>query len=337
MEKSGKSHKRHHGPRGRRLAPLLAALDLGTNNCRLLIARPARDGSLHVVDSFSRMVRLGEGAAQSGILSEAAIERTVEALKVCAQHIKRHGVRRIRAIATEACRSAGNAQVLVDRVAEETGISLSIVTSAEEARLAAVGCAPLIGEDYDGALAFDIGGGSTEVIWLRRTQDTPSLVDFASIPLGVMSLAEADGNGTDRAAFAAMRAVMLERLGAVRRAMDCKGAFDLARHHLLGTSGTVTTLAGVAMGLPRYVRARVDATWHDCTTILSVVDMLVALDRKGRALLGCIGEERADLILAGCAIFSAIRELWPCARLRVADRGLREGILRELMAEAAAQ
>ena len=332
MEKSGKSGKRRHG---RRAAPLLAALDLGTNNCRLLIARPARDGSLQIVDSFSRIVRLGEGVALSSTLSEAAMERTVAALKVCAEHIKKHGVRRVRAVATEACRSAGNAQALVDRVAEETGISLSIVTPAEEARLAAVGCAPLVGDAYDGALAFDIGGGSTEVIWLRRTDNTPSLVSFASVPLGVMSLEEANGRATDTVSFAAMRASMLERFGAVRREMDRAGAFDLARHHLLGTSGTVTTLAGVSMGLSRYSRTRVDATWHDCTTIFKVVDMLVALDRKGRALLGCVGEERADLILAGCAIFSAIHELWPCAKLRVADRGLREGILRELMAEAA--
>jgi len=334
LERDGQTRKKRRRY-GRRSAPLLAALDLGTNNCRLLIARPARDGSLHIVDSYSRIVRLGEGVAQSGALTEAAIERTIAALKTCAQHIKKHGVRHVRAVATEACRRAGNAQVLIERAAKETGISLSIVTSAEEARLAALGCAPLIGEDYDGALAFDIGGGSTEVIWLRRTDSTPTLVSFASVPLGVMSLEEANGRGTDAVSFAAMRAAMLDRFGAVRREMDRAGAFDLTRYHLLGTSGTVTTLAGVAMGLPRYVRSRVDATWHDCTTILSVVDMLVALDRKGRALLGCVGEERADLILAGCAIFSAIRELWPCAKLRVADRGLREGILRELMAEAA--
>jgi exopolyphosphatase / guanosine-5'-triphosphate,3'-diphosphate pyrophosphatase len=309
---------------------MLAALDLGTNNCRLLIASPGRDGTLRVVDSFSRIVRLGEGVAQSGALSDAAMERTVEALKICAQHIEKYDVRRIRAIATQACRQASNAQVLIDRVAEETGIALTIVTAEEEARLAAIGCAPLIGKDYEGALAFDIGGGSTEAIWLKREGNGASLVHFASIPLGVMSLSETSRGSS----FATMRDAMLARFRAVRREMDKVAPFDVARHHLLGTSGTVTTLAGVAMGLPRYVRSKVDATWHDCRDILAVVDVLVGLDRAGRVKLGCVGQERADLIVPGCAIFSAIRAVWPCTRLRVADRGLREGILRELMAEA---
>jgi exopolyphosphatase/guanosine-5'-triphosphate,3'-diphosphate pyrophosphatase len=311
---------------------MLAALDLGTNNCRLLIASPGRDGTLHVVDSFSRIVRLGEGVAQSGALSEAAMARTVEALKICAQHIKKYGVRHVRAIATQACRQATNAQVLIGRVAEETGIALAIVTAEEEARLAAIGCAPLIGKDYDGALAFDIGGGSTEAIWLKREGNSggASLVHFASIPLGVMSLSETNRGSS----FATMRDAMLARFRAVRREMDKVAPFDVARHHLLGTSGTVTTLAGVALRLPRYVRAKVDATWHDCSDILAVVDTLVGLDRAGRVKLGCVGQERADLIVPGCAIFSAIRTVWPCMRLRVADRGLREGILRELMAEA---
>ncbi len=320
-----------HRRNGRRHAPLFAALDLGTNNCRLLIATRERDGSLRIVDSFSRMVRLGEGVARSGALGEAAIERTVAALKICAQLISHHGVRRVRAVATEACRQAANAQVLVERAEKEAGIRLEIVSPAEEARLAAVGCAPLIGQDYDGALAFDIGGGSTEAIWLRRKEGGTSMVHFASVPLGVMSLSEANGGGA--ASFVAMRDTMLARFDAERRRMDEKGAFDVARHHLLGTSGTVTTLAGIALGLTRYVRSRVDATWHDCSEILSVVEMLKALDRQGRVKLGCVGEERADLIVPGCAIFCAVQAVWPCAKLRVADRGLREGILREFMKE----
>jgi exopolyphosphatase/guanosine-5'-triphosphate,3'-diphosphate pyrophosphatase len=330
LEKGGQAGKgrRRRGSRGHSRPPLLAAVDLGTNNCRLLIASPERDGGLRIVDSFSRIVRLGEGVAQSGALGEAAMERTIAALKICAQRIRRHRVRHVRAIATEACRQAANAQVLIDRVAEEAGLRLEVVSAAEEAKLAAIGCAPLIGEAYEGALVFDIGGGSTEAIWLKRETGEASLVHFASIPLGVMSLEEAGGGS-----FSAMREAMLARFGAVRREMDKRRAFDPARHHLLGTSGTVTTLAGIAMGLPRYVRSRVDATWHDCADILSVVEMLKALDRDGRVKLGCVGEERADLIVPGCAIFSAIHAVWPCARLRVADRGLREGILRELMKE----
>lgn len=325
-----KRRRRRHNGHHKAKAPILAALDLGTNNCRLLIAAPGREGTIRIVDSFSRIVRLGEGVARTGILSDAAIDRTVAALKVCAGRLGRHGVRHIRAVATEACRAAANANVLVDRAAQEAGIALHVISSAEEARLAALGCAPLIGADYDGALVFDIGGGSTEVIWLKKDEGRPYIVHFDSVPLGVMTLSEQSGP----LSFDSMREDMRERFGAVRRDMEAKLGFEAERYHLLGTSGTVTTLAGVALKLQRYVRSRVDASWHDSAEILGVVKELVQLDRKGRAAHGCVGTERVDLIVPGCAIFTAIHDVWPCARLRVADRGLREGILRELMAEA---
>jgi exopolyphosphatase/guanosine-5'-triphosphate,3'-diphosphate pyrophosphatase len=202
----------------------------------------------------------------------------------------------------------------------------------EVARLAAVGCAPLIGRGAEGALVFDIGGGSTELIWMRREDGVPRMVHAASLPVGVVSLAEEAGHREiDRAAFAAMRDGIAGRLAPVRAAMDAIAPFDAATHHLLGTSGTVTTLAAVSLGLERYVRARVDASWHDCAAILGVVERLIALDHEGRAAIGPIGQDRADLVLPGCAIFAAIHRLWPCAQLRVADRGLREGMLRELL------
>jgi exopolyphosphatase / guanosine-5'-triphosphate,3'-diphosphate pyrophosphatase len=308
---------------------LLAAIDLGTNNCRLLIAEADGQGGFRIVDSFSRIVRLGEKIALTGVLSEAAMDRTVAALKICADRLKRLDVGRVRAVATEACRQASNAKVLVERVAREVGLKLEIVAAKEEARLAALGCAPLVGGDYDGALVFDIGGGSTETIWIERANGKPKLQHYASVPIGVMTLAEAE-NGTP---YPEMCAHMQARFAAVRREMDANGAFDPARHHLLGTSGTVTTLAGIALKLPRYVRSKVDGTWHDCATMQAVVDRLVVLNRAARADLGCVGDERADLIVPGCAIYSAIRSVWPCARLRVADRGLREGILRDLLTE----
>ena len=313
---------------------MLAALDLGTNNCRLLIASPGPNGTMRIVDSFSRIVRLGEGVVGTGLLSEAAMDRTVAALKVCAARMDKAKVDHVRAVATEACRQAANAPALVERVAREAGIALTVISSAEEARLAALGCAPLIGEAFDGALVFDIGGGSTEVIWLKRENGKALIIHFASVPLGVMTLSESNGETGDAARYAAMHADMRARFAAVRRDMERKGVFDETRHHLLGTSGTVTTLAGVVLKLPRYVRAKVDASWHDCADVLKLADDLIGMDRKGRAQLGCIGPERADLIVPGCAIFTAIHDVWPCTRLRVADRGLREGILRELMAEA---
>ncbi|MEI9995067.1 MAG: Ppx/GppA phosphatase family protein [Rhizomicrobium sp.] len=333
-EETQRGAGRSRGGRARKPPPLVAALDLGTNNCRLLIAKSTRNGELRIVDSFSRIVRLGEGLAQSGMLSEVAIERTVGALKICAEHLRNRKVKRLRAVATEACRRAGNADVLVARARAETGIALEIIAADEEARLAAVGCAPLIDPQADGALVFDIGGGSTEVIWMRRdgAGAVPRAIAAISQPAGVVTLSEGwTGGPLDRAGFARMCAAMRERFAAVKDAFARHGAFDPARHHLLGTSGTVTTLAAVALGLPRYDRGKVDASWHRCADIGGVIDRLVDMTLEQRAAIGCVGADRADLIVPGCAIFAAIASLWPCAQLRVADRGLREGMLRELM------
>ena len=311
--------------------PAFAAIDLGTNNCRLLVASPTKTGGFRVVDSFSRIVRLGEGVARSGALSEDAMARTVAALKIIARRLKRHGPVPLRAIATEACRRAKNADALVARVEEEAGIRLEIVSEQEEARLAALGCAPLLGRDYDGALVFDIGGGSTEIIWLKRNAKTHAMETAfaASLPMGVVVLHES-GHDYDTLVRDAKAAV-----AQVARAMEKKaGAFPVATHHLLGTSGTVTTLAGVALKLPRYDRRRIDGSWHDRTRLMEIVDELVGLTVAQRAKMPCVGPNRADLMPAGCAVFSAIQAQWPCARLRVADRGLREGILRELMEHA---
>ncbi|HJW41873.1 MAG TPA: Ppx/GppA phosphatase family protein [Rhizomicrobium sp.] len=312
---------------------LVAALDLGTNNCRLLVARSTPRGELRVVDSFSRIVRLGEGVAQSGRLSEAAMARTIEALKVCAGRLSTNGVKRVRAVATEACRRAENAGELVSRARNETGIVLEIISSSEEARLAAIGCAPLLDAESEGGLIFDIGGGSTEIIWMKRSGRGQSRVLAAtSQPLGVVTLAESwSGAPLDRTGFARMRDGLVDHLRPVKVEMESAAVFDPYTHHLLGTSGTVTTLAAIALGLARYERNRVDGSWHSCRDIAAVVDRLIDLDLKARGRIGCVGPDRADLIVPGCAIFTAILALWPCERLRVADRGLREGMLRELM------
>jgi len=335
MQAQGPKKKPRHARRrtksSARDEPVFAAIDLGTNNCRLLIARRTGADGLRVADSFSRVVRLGEGLAQKGALSDDSIERTLAALKVCAERLERNRVTHIRAIATEACRHARNGHVLIERAKAETGIVLEIVTSDEEARLAALGCAPLIGRRYDGALVFDIGGGSTELIWMRRADGEMETVFSTSVKTGVVTLSETLGVNRPYKEFLDNA---LPRFDRVRREMACAGVFDNADNHLLGTSGTVTTLAGVAMGLPRYERRRVDASWHDCTGMLQIVDRIAGLSRAGRAAIGCIGEERADLVLPGCAIFAAIHAHWPCAELRVADRGLRDGMLRELMAKA---
>lgn len=311
----------------------VAAIDLGTNNCRLLIAEPRPSGGFRILDSYSRIVRLGEGVAQTGELSEPAIARTVSALKICARRLERHAPAAVRAIATEACRRARNAGLLVERVRAELGIPLEIVSQDEEARLAALGCAPLLGAGFQGALAFDIGGGSTEVIRLARRGERVETLFAASMPLGVVTLSEGAGAGD----YGQLLAEAMPPLAEVAARMAAEtGPLDLATHHLLGTSGTVTTLAGVALGLARYDRRRIDAGWHASRDILAAAETLAAMPVAERGRVGCVGTARADLMLPGCAVFAAIHAQWPCERLRVADRGLREGILRELIRETRA-
>ncbi len=312
-----------------------AALDLGTNNCRLLIARPAQHG-FRVVDAFSRIVRLGEGLAASGRLAEPAMDRAVEALKICRGKMAHRGVTRARLVATEACRAATNGLEFVRRVSTEAGIELEIVDQRTEAALAVSGCAALADPAAEGVIVFDIGGGSTEIVWLggrHEARDPAARIrEWASLPIGVVTVAERYG-GVDvgRELFERMVedcAQALEPFAA--KAARARGARNF---HLLGTSGTVTTVAGIHLGLPRYDRRVVDGLWMRQEDIRTVIDQLVGMDYAARAANACIGRDRADLVLAGCAIFEAIRRAFPSDRVRIADRGLREGILLRMMHE----
>jgi exopolyphosphatase/guanosine-5'-triphosphate,3'-diphosphate pyrophosphatase len=312
-----------------------AALDLGTNNCRLLVARPTADG-FRVVDAFSRIIRLGEGVAASRRISEAAIARAVDALVVCRDKMRARGVVRARLIATEACRAAENREEFCTRVAKEAGLELEIIDSATEARLAATGCTELFDPAASGIILFDIGGGSSELVRLNRGRrdsqrgpPAPDIVGWASLPIGVVTLAERYGG---KVVSHEIYDAMVEEVAASveKFANDHR---DLDAFHMLGTSGTVTTIAGVYLRLRRYDRRRVDGCWLSDDEVSSVVAELMAMSFDERAANPCIGAERADLVLAGCAILDAIRRAFPCPRLRVADRGLREGMLVEMMRE----
>lgn len=312
-----------------------AALDLGTNNCRLLVARPSGD-NFRVIDAFSRIVRLGEGLGASGRLQANAMNRAVEALAVCAQKMRDRRVDRARLIATEACRAAANGQGFVDRVREETGLDLEIVDRESEARLAAVGCIPLIDRRMDGVVLFDIGGGSSEVVWLdidgRGGVRQPKLKGWISLPVGVVTLSERHGGvRVTRQGFEDMVADVAAMLMAFEHREAI--AERVSRLHLLGTSGTVTTMAGIHLGLPRYDRRRVDGLWMSEADVAGVLEDLLAMSWEERVANACIGPDRADLVMAGCAIFEAIRRAFPCEQLRVADRGLREGLLVQMMEE----
>jgi exopolyphosphatase/guanosine-5'-triphosphate,3'-diphosphate pyrophosphatase len=314
--------------------PTYAALDLGTNNCRLLVARATRDG-FRVVDAFSRIIRLGEGITNSGRLSEAAILRAVDALRVCRAKMRNRGVGRARLIATEACRAADNGLDFLERVRREVGIELEIVDRETEARLAATGCTPLVDPVADGVILFDIGGGSSELVRLARSKPMrhgpphPEIKAWISIPIGVVTLAERHGGVVvSRESFEAMIAEVASHVNGF--AAQHGGTEGL---HMLGTSGTVTTIAGVYLELPRYERRRVDGCWMTDTQVTAVVERLLGMSYEQRVANPCIGGERADLVLAGCAILEAIRRAFPCPRLRVADRGLREGMLVQMMRE----
>jgi exopolyphosphatase/guanosine-5'-triphosphate,3'-diphosphate pyrophosphatase len=312
-----------------------AALDLGTNNCRLLIARPSGDG-FRVIDAFSRIIRLGEGVSASGRLSEAAIARAVGALGVCRDKMVNRGVTRARLIATEACRAAANGAEFLDVIRTQVGIELEIVDRETEADLAATGCTPLIDPQARGVLLFDIGGGSSELVSLGQSEPVmrgpprPVMRSWVSLPVGVVTLAERHGGvRVDGALFEAMVAEVADHVAPFAAAHGG----DLDGVHMLGTSGTVTTIAGIHLRLPRYDRRRVDGCWLAETEITQVIDELIAMTYEERVANACIGSERADLVLAGCAILEAIRRAFPCPRLRVADRGLREGMLVKLMRE----
>ncbi len=323
-------------------APNFAALDLGTNNCRLLIARPAA-GRFRVVDAFSRIVRLGEGLEATGALSEAAMARTLEALKVCAGKIAQRPVAAIRSVATEACRRAVNCAAFLDRVRDEVGIELEIISTAEEARLVVSGCAPLLHPRMPYAIVFDIGGGSTEIVWLRHGRSRgpgsgagqvacPEIYGSISLPFGVVTFTERFGGiEVTPAIYRAMVDEAEAALAPFERQHHIRHHIAARRVQMIGSSGTVTTLAGIHLALPRYIRAMVDGSTLTFAQIDNVSNHLVGLDLAGRAASPCVGRERADLVLSGCAILDAICATWPVGQLRVADRGVREGILFDLM------
>ncbi|PHR54640.1 MAG: exopolyphosphatase [Robiginitomaculum sp.] len=321
---------------------LYAALDLGTNNCRLLIATPT-GGQFRVVDGFSRIVRLGEGLDESGKLSDPAMERAFEALKVCAHKLAKTKVKRVRAVATQACRTAINGSDFIERVRQDIGLSLKIISTEEEARLALRGCMDLFDHECEAALVIDIGGGSTEISWVQlagipdvQTQKRPPyarLQSWVSLDLGVVTMAERFPEREDREQwFEDMCNHAREKIAKFEGANEFRSIFAEGRTHHVGTSGAVTSLGGLHLNLARYQRAKVDGLWLSDTDTVNATQRLLSKNLEERAAEPCIGGERADLVLAGCAILQAIQLEWPSSRIRVADRGLREGLLLSMMA-----
>lgn len=310
-----------------------AAVDLGTNNCRMLMAVPDGQG-FRVVDSFSRPVRLGQGLGSTGRLNDEAMNRTIEALRVCANKMRSVGCERVRAVATEACRRAVNGESFLARVESATGISLTAISPEEEATLTVAGCAPLLDGTAPYALIFDIGGGSTEIMWVRQMADRcPELIDLLSIPVGVVTLAEEYGFGP---IHQRQQMQIVRQIDAILAPFCTRNGINAqlaaGRLQMLGTSGTVTALGAIHLGLPRYNRPQVDGLWLELDRIQAISERLTQMDLADRARIPSIGQSRADLVAVGCTILDAICWRWPAPRVRVADRGIREGLLQAMIA-----
>lgn len=328
-------------PGSRSRAPLFAALDLGTNNCRLLMAAESGDGGIRVVDGFSRIVRLGEGLSQTGRLSDTAMARAYQALEACAQRIDARKPVAVGCVATQACRAASNGQTFLNRIKTDFGLDFQIIDNEEEAHLSVLGCASLLEPEAEVALIVDIGGGSTEMSWVSPSAvksaglDIPILA-WGSAPIGVVTLTEEDGEPDEddkQAWYESVVTRLAERIAKIGDAQHLKAAFEAGRAHIIGTSGTVTSLAGVHIGLTRYQRSRVDGMWFDVADCRATIAGLLAQTLEERAGNPCIGKDRADLVVPGGMILDAVLRVWPAPKIRVADRGLREGVLMRLMAK----
>jgi len=346
-------------PSGRALGPaqgeteLFAALDLGTNSCRMLIATP-EGGHFRVVDAFAKSVRLGTGLERTGHLSRNSISRTLSALEVCAQRIRSFHVENFRLVATEACRRARNGNHFLALVRRETGLKLEIITPEEEARLAVISCAPLVAPESRQVLVFDIGGGSTELIWLDLSEVEPServsaianlrfsrnearpgaarIVDFISVPLGVATLHDLYADVRDDGArFALMSWFFEERIAEFLPYREPPAPMDAQTFQMIGTSGTVTTVGAAHLGLKRYDRRKVDGMNLSARAIDEVITRFLRLGPSGRRNDISLGRDRSELIMSGAAILQTLLRIWPTESMRVADRGLREGILFSLM------
>jgi exopolyphosphatase / guanosine-5'-triphosphate,3'-diphosphate pyrophosphatase len=327
-----------HAPHvGRREPPCYAALDLGSNNCRLLIAHrgESKGDGFTVVDSFSRVIRLGEGLGnrsdeETGALAPAAMDRALAALAICRDKLRRHPVVAVRAVATDACRRAANRGQFLARVEHETGVVFEVISAAEEASLALAGCAPLLADAPPYALVFDVGGGSSELMWVETSNGRPRLIDFVSLPVGVVGLAET--MGSEPAAFEDMVTLASRQLADFEKKNGILARAAVGDVGLVGTSGTVTTVAALHLGLAAYDRSKVDGLEMTIDQVNAVTSRVKMLSSEELTQDPRIGRARARFVLPGMAILEAVLRAWPVRRIRVADRGVREGILYQLMA-----
>jgi exopolyphosphatase/guanosine-5'-triphosphate,3'-diphosphate pyrophosphatase len=306
----------------------LAAVDLGSNTIRLLVADADRASGLHPVHAEQAVARLGEHLFRTGRLQDGAMARALGAVRGYRDRARALGAERVLVVATAAVRQAGNREELVGRLAAEPGVSVRVVDGDEEARLTLLGVTwGVLGargaeaDDERRMVVLDIGGGSTELI----VAEAGAVVSSVSVTLGVVGLAERffHADPVDWAEYQACADHVTCRLDA-----DAWPAvLGLAPRALAGTAGTITTLAALDLGLPSYDGARVQGHRLRGAAVRSLRDRLGALRVADRARLPCLEPGRADLIMPGIAIVEAVLAGLGLAELRVSDAGLREGIV----------
>ena len=310
-----------------------AAIDLGTNSCRLVIASPTPT-SFHIIETFSRITRLGEGIIKENELSREASRRTIKALKICSEIISEYApIHRARFVATAACRRAKNCRDFLSEVKRQTGLNLEIISSQEESRLAVIGCLPLLKKSVKRALVFDIGGGSTEISLARLANSGKAFIEgYVSLPYGVVTISEAFPNkDMTNLAYNTVMERTHKLLEAFEERYKISEAIENGEIQIIGTSGTVTVLGAVELNLPRYNRSAVDGIVISAGDVKHAIGKIRRMGDDGRKKHPCIGPLKADLTIAGCAIIEAICSFWPVKEITVADRGIREGILLDLM------
>lgn len=302
----------------------LAAVDLGTNTVRLLVVE-AEGREWRPLHQSQRVTRLGEGQAETGRLLEAPMQRTVDTVSEFIAAARGLGASEIRVVATSAVREAPNRAELLALLRAATGLDASVVSGEEEARLTLQGVAaglPQLGGSF---VLFDIGGGSTELV----LGEDGRLGAVVSLQLGVVRLAEryGDAGPVDWARFALMRGEIDGRLA---REIPAR-IIEARAPALVGTAGTVTTLAALDLGLPAYDASRVQGHTLARGAVERLLNRLGALAVAERARLPCLEPGRADVIIPGIAICLAVMDRLGYGSLVVSDRGLREGILCEIL------
>ena len=341
MSKSLFVKKKQDNPAYYSNSPIFASLDLGTNNCRLLIAQPTSEKHIKVLDTFSKIVRLGEGLSVDNRLTAEAMNRTVEALLTCKRKMDKFDIKSYRFIATEACRKAENTQEFLELVHKRVGIDIEVISNEEEAKLAFLGCSTLLSCNIENALVFDIGGGSTEFMWVKKDNLIQSellgehkIIDWLSLDQGVMNLSEKfGGTAFTEMYFDELVGYLVKKLREFDKQNKISEFVAKNRVQMLSTSGTLTTLAAIHLKLSHYERSKIDGTAFSTNDLREATAEILAMSPLERFSNTCIGADRSDYIISGCAIFEAICTLWNIPQVTIADRGVREGITISLMQE----